>query len=65
MAGLYDAQLGSLAGGVEDLAERAATLADAHDQPDTADVSAALVEAERALRMAERSVARARRLLDR
>ena len=58
MASLDSAQLSSLAAGIEDLADRSASLADSLDAGNTSDVANALYEAERSLRMAVRAVER-------
>ena len=65
MASLDIAQLSALASAVDDLAGRSADLAEQLDTADTADCAAALFEAERALIMAGRSVARALRSVER
>ncbi len=63
MPSLDQAQLSALADGVDDLAQRAARLADQLDGSEHSDAASALFEAERSLRMAERAMARARRAL--
>lgn len=65
MASLDIAQLSALASAIEDLAGRSAELAEQLDTADTADTAAALFEAERALVMANRSVTRALRGVER
>lgn len=64
MASLDHTQLSALAAGVDDLAHRAAELAESLDQGPTAEAAVAMYEAERSLAMAARAVERARRTLD-
>ncbi|MGI8755227.1 MAG: hypothetical protein ACR2MB_05080 [Acidimicrobiales bacterium] len=61
MDSLDAAQLSSLAAGIEDLADRSASLADGLDGGSTSDTANALYEAERSLRMAVRAVERGQR----
>jgi len=61
MDSLDAAQLSSLASGIEDLADRTASLADGLDDGSTSDAANALYEAERSLRMAVRAVERGQR----
>jgi hypothetical protein len=61
MPSLDQAQLSSLGDGIDDLAQRAALLAEQLESSDAPDAANALFEAERSLRMAGRAVERARR----
>jgi len=63
MASLPSAQLSALASAIDDLGERAARLAGELEQVHEAEAAAALYEVERSLRMANRSMDRARRAL--
>ena len=58
-----EAELSSLAAQLDELGRRVAATGEALDTEDTADAAGALFEAERGLRSAARSLARARRLL--
>jgi hypothetical protein len=62
MASLHDAQLSALSAGIDDLARRAASLAE-ELQAREAEAGAAMFEVERSLMMATRSLERARRAL--
>ncbi len=64
MATLSSAQLSALASGIDDLSERAVALAVELEAEHEAEASAALYEVERSLRMATRSMDRARRALE-
>lgn len=64
MASLDQAQLSSLADGVDDLAQRLSVMADDLVGGPSNDAAGALFEAERSLRMATRAIERARRTVD-
>lgn len=63
MASASDPQLSSLGASIDDLARRAAELAHALDGDGASEPAASLFEVERSLRMAVRSLERARRTL--
>ena len=64
MASLSSAQLSALSSGIDDLADRAAQLAVDLEATHEAEAAAAMYEVERSLKMANRSMDRARRALD-
>jgi hypothetical protein len=64
MASLDTAQLSALAAGIDDTIARVAELGERLDTGATSHAANALFEAERALKMAQRSLARASRALD-
>ena len=61
MSDAGQAQLSVLGAQIDELAQRAALMAEALDAPNTAEACTALFEAERSLVMAGRAVERARR----
>ena len=61
MASLQDSQLSAIAATIEDLSGRVASLAEDLQGDGWADPATALFEVERSLRMAQRSIDRARR----
>jgi hypothetical protein len=63
MATLSSAQLSALSSAIDDLGERSAALATELEGEHEAEAAAALYEVERSLRMANRSMDRARRAL--
>lgn len=65
MASLHNAQLAAITSAVEDNSQRIVDLAGALDESRSSDAIADLYEAERSLRMAGRSLARAAKALDR
>jgi hypothetical protein len=64
MASLSAAQLSALASAIDELGERSAALAGELEQSHEAEAAAALYEVERSIRMASRSMDRARRALE-
>ncbi|MCB1038313.1 MAG: hypothetical protein KDA94_02080 [Acidimicrobiales bacterium] len=65
MASAHDPQLSALGASIEDLAARAAALAEVLESSGAGEPAAALFEVERSLQMAVRAADRARRSLPR